>query len=391
MKWKWMIFLITLPLCLTACWDSQEIEHTRYLYAMGIDYKEHKIKVYVQVISFSNVAKQEGPGGQTVAQPIWIGTGEAKSFDGATDQIYLSAQQRISWSHLAALVFSEEALKHPEVIQSVLDTTTRYNEIRSTIWVYGTKSPIIDLFTAKPVMSYSPAYSKLTSPMSNFRQYSTSKPIQLYEFIAQLKDGSKTAILPFLGTSRNYWNKDKAPFEVTVNDGIGVIQNNCYMGHLSQSEIQGLRWVYKNTQRAPLFLYNDGKILGSIIFRNPKTKIIPKVANNKLVYTINVKGKGRVIQMDQASTEKELTKKAITAIRKEINNTYLQGVKRDADLYRLSDALYRRDPKSWHKLRKIGKLKIDSKMLSKINVEVVIINSGKTKLKRTGRSVRDSK
>ncbi|MCM2534540.1 hypothetical protein NDK43_22075 [Neobacillus pocheonensis] len=88
-------------------------------------------------------------------------------------------------------------MKHPEVVQSVLDTTDRFNDIRNTIWVYGTSSPLMDLFTAKPIMSYSPAYSKLTSPMSNYRQYSTSKPIQLFEFIAQLNDGSKTAFFHF--------------------------------------------------------------------------------------------------------------------------------------------------------------------------------------------------
>ncbi|MDQ0200070.1 Ger(x)C family spore germination protein [Neobacillus ginsengisoli] len=382
MKWKWMIVFIALPLCLTACWDSQEIEHTRYIHAIGVDYKNHKVKIYFQVISFSNVAKQESAGGQTTAQPIWVGKGEGKSFDLATDQLYHTAQQRVSWSHLADIVFSERALKHPEVVQAALDTTERFNEIRNTIWVYGTKRPLMDLFTAKPIMSYSPAYSKLTSPMSNYRQFSTSKPIQLYEFIAQLKDGSKTAILPFLSTTNKKWNKDKDPFEVTINDGIGIIQNYHYKGHLSPSEIHGLRWVQKNTVRAPIYIYNGEKQLGTIVFQNPKTKIIPNIADKKLFYTLNVKSKGSIIQMDQASTEDELKEKAVIAIRKEINNTYKQGIKRYADVYRLSDALYRNDPKSWHNLSKNGGLKLESKMLRNINIDVEIINAGKTKFKR---------
>lgn len=382
MKWKWFILFITLPLCLTGCWDSQEIEHTRYIHAIGIDYQDHKVKVYFQIISFSNVAKQEAAGGQTIAEPIWIGKGEGKSFDLATDMIYHTAQQRVTWSHLAAMVFSEQALKHPELINAALDTTDRFNDIRNTIWVYGTSRPLMDLFTAKPIMSYSPAYSKLTSPMSNYRQFSTAKPIQLYEFIAQLNDGSKTAILPFLSTTNNSWNKDKAPFNVTKNDGVGIIQNYHFKGHLTSSEIEGLRWVQKNSVRAPLYLYNGNKVLGTIVFQKPKPKIIPNFSDNDLFYTLHVKSKGTLIQMDQATTEEELKKKAVTAIQNQIKNTYKEGLKRNADVYRLSDALYRKDPKLWHHLSRKGELKLDSNMLRKINIEVEIINSGKTKFKR---------
>ncbi|MCM2534541.1 Ger(x)C family spore germination C-terminal domain-containing protein [Neobacillus pocheonensis] len=167
-----------------------------------------------------------------------------------------------------------------------------------------------------------------------------------------------------------------------MNDGIGIIQNNHYKGHLSSSEILGLRWVQKNTVRAPLYLYNGEKLLGTIVFQNPKTKVIPNIADNKLFYTLNVKGKGSLIQMDQASTEEELKENAVIAIRKQITNTYKQGLKRNADVYRLSDALYRKDPKSWHNLSRNGGLKLDSNLLKKINIDVEIISAGKTKFKR---------
>ncbi|BAU25968.1 Ger(x)C family germination protein [Aneurinibacillus soli] len=363
---------------LTGCWDMKEIEHTRYVYAIGVDYVNNNQVIYAQIIPFTNIAKQEGGGG-AVPAPIWVGKSVGKTFDIATDNLYTTAQQRYSWGHVAALVFTERALKNKKVIEDVLDVLERYNEIRKTIWVSGTKERLNDLFIAKPALTFSIAYSRLSDPDDTYLQYSIVKPITLREFMISTKESGATTILPYLKISRNNWKEDKKKKEVLMLDGVGILQQGKFKGHMPRTKIQGIRWMQKQTARTALYIFDGKEPVASLSLGKPKIKITPQTKNGRVTFNIQVSIKGSMIEVEKTLSQEQLQKKAENRIQGEIRRTFREGIKMNADVFQLSNTLYRENPRAWHELAKNNELKISDDSLQSVEVKVEIYSSGTSK------------
>ncbi|KTD86800.1 hypothetical protein UQ64_15310 [Paenibacillus etheri] len=76
---------------------------------------------------------QKKEAGQTQEQKTFIGKAEGDSFDTAIFNLYATSPQRIVWSNVKTIVFSEAALKESTVINQVLDVWDRYYEFRYSL------------------------------------------------------------------------------------------------------------------------------------------------------------------------------------------------------------------------------------------------------------------
>ena len=76
-------------------------------------------------------------------------------------------------------------------------------------------------------------------------------------------------------------------------------------------------------------------------------------------------------------TEKEIRKLTEKKIKEDIKKTYQEGLNINADVYRLSEHLYRQDVKAWKRMQKDGKIELDENSIRKIHVDLEKINSGR--------------
>lgn len=53
-------------------------------------------------------------------------------------------------------------------------------------------------------------------------------------------------------------------------NGYGCIAAKSYVNHLNDSDIAGVRWTNKNTNRAPLLLKVKNRAIGELILKNLK-------------------------------------------------------------------------------------------------------------------------
>lgn len=370
-------------LFLTGCWDMREIENNRYMHALGVDYEHNNVVIYAQLIPFTNIAKQEG-GGQGDTGAIWIGKAVGKTFDIATDNLYKTAQQRYSWGHVAAIVFSENALKNKKVIENVVDVLERYNEVRKTIWVMGTKEKLGDFLIARPAMNRSVVYSLLSDPDDAYLQYSIVKPITIREFVISMRESGATTILPYLAISKETWKEDRKKHEILMLDGVGVLQQGEFKGYIPRTKLQGIRWTQPKTSRTTLYIFDGEEPVASIVMEKPKIQITPQVAAGKVAFDVNIDVKGIIIEMGKTLSQAELQKKAEERIENEIRKVFREGLKLKADVLQLSSALYRENPRVWHELAKNNELPLSDASLQSLNVKVWIYSSGKAKEKYRG-------
>ena len=113
-----LILTVTLPL-LSGCWDEIEPQRMYYVNGVGVDFKNNQYEIYLQLINFKNIAKSETP--YVPEAPAEIGYAKGETMEEAIFELYRSIDQEVFWGHMTNLIFTEEALKHEEVI-SVIDT-----------------------------------------------------------------------------------------------------------------------------------------------------------------------------------------------------------------------------------------------------------------------------
>ncbi|KAF0821303.1 Spore germination protein XC, partial [Cytobacillus firmus] len=72
------------------------------------------------------------------------------------------------------------------------------------------------------------------------------------------------------------------------NDGAFFVRNKHLQGWLSESDLNGLRWMDEKTVRSPLWIVEDDQPIVSIVLEKPKIKITPVIHNEQVIYNINI-------------------------------------------------------------------------------------------------------
>lgn len=372
-----MLVTALLSMLLTGCWGSKEIEHMIYVNTIGVDYVDNKVVIYIQMVNFSGIAKKEA--GQTQEQKTFIGKAEGDSFDAAIFDLYATSPQRIVWSNVKTIVFSEAALKKASVVNQVLDVWDRYYEFRYTIWTMATSQPMEKVLTTPSIADLSVIYSQLNSPMRSYEQSSIIAPLYLYKFIWKWREKAETVQLPFLEIAPD-WASNKEPSPNISMSGICFLQNEQFKGCLKSKDILGVRWLEKKTQRTPLVIKDDKKVLAVIVMNKIKSSIRSKMKYGKPVFDIKVSMQGTLPELSANLNKHDLELKAIKAIDDQIRETYLKGLEINADVYGLSGIFYRNLPKEWNKLNDKKLLPLDSSSIDKIDIKVNLTSGGISKM-----------
>ena len=81
----------------------------------------------------------------------------------------------------------------------------------------------------------------------------------------------------------------------------------------------------------------------------------PHVKQEDVTFEVELRINATINGFKGNVTEQELKELIIKEVKKEIQDTYKEGLKLDVDIFRLSEYLYRDNVKAWKSLRKMGK------------------------------------
>lgn len=375
MKRVWIVVCLA-SLLLSGCWDNNEVQDINYITALGVDYKDEKYIIYVQMLDFATIAKQES-NKQTEKAPIWVGRGTGTTLTEALIDLYTSSQQRVSWGHVTAMVLTEAVLK-PKQLSQVFDLTNRSQEIRYTKWIYGTKDKMEDLFTVSPFFQLSPLHSLLHEPRESYVQFSFIRPIQFVNFIRLYREKAATVMLPSLHITTQNWSENLKQHPILEVNGGFLIKNKELMGWLPRSDLLGTRWLASNNTHAAVVVQTDGEAVGSIRLEKPQSTIEVIRKPDDASYRIKLNVIGTVQNIYKQVGIKEMKRLTEDTLRKELQNTFHKAALIHADPYELCLQLYRTDPKLWKKLAKEKKDIYDETSLE-LDVDVNIRYWGQRK------------
>jgi len=372
------LLLLPLLLLLASCKGTQPIQALIYVTNLGIDYQDNKFIVYAQALSFSNVAKSENmEAGKKI--PTWTGKGRGATPMTAIQDLYKTSQKPIFLGHLKAVIVSDRLLRNDSLSKQVIDGMNRFREARYNILLYGTKQKLEKLLSQKSIFNLSPLDSLLDSPNPIFQQDSRLNPQYGFRIIAHLNEPGRTGRIPSIDLSERNWSEDTKPMPMFIINGAYFLNNEGFRGWFSAQDLNGLRWVDKDTNTAPIVVPNHSDPIALINVLRPNYKIKAFEKNGELRFKIKVKAKARVINVMQDVSNSELEKLARALIEQEIRDSYKNGLKDETDVLNLLGPLARNNNKLYKKLKDENKLELTENSIEHIQITVRIVSSGKYK------------
>lgn len=374
------ILLLLAALSLSGCWDNNEPERMLYVNGIGVDYKNGQYELYVQIINFANTAKSDQPTNPETTQAE-VGHASGRSLDEAVSLLYNTVDQKVFWGHLSYFVFSEEALKE-EKLNPIIDLFIRYRETRYQIWLYATKDPVEEVLLVRPVINKAITLSKLGDPQNSFEQESFIKPTNIRELLIQLNEPSHEALIPLISIKDN-WESMNETIKAPNLAGAGIVTPHGFKGYVEGEKAKGIRWMSDDTVRAEITVQTENGSYLSLVMEKIKVKIKPVIVNGTAQFDIAVSVDGVVDTITDGVTPKEIEKLVKIEIEKQIRTTYKEALNMDADIYRLSEHLYRKNVKQWKRLHKDGKVELTEDSIQNITITIGKLASKRKTFERT--------
>ncbi|GLC89192.1 Ger(x)C family spore germination protein [Lysinibacillus piscis] len=376
-----LISLLTLPL-LTGCWDVAEPQRMYYINGVGVDMKDGEYEIYLQIINFANVAKSEQP--NTDAPIAEIGHATGKTMEEAFFKLYRSVDQEMFWGHMTYLLLSEEALKHEKAI-AIIDSALRFQQTRYQIWTYCTQESIKEIMLVTPLLDKSLNASKLSNPLNTEKQETFIEPINLRKLVIGLNEPSHEIAIPYVSLNSNWASTEGASQETTLS-GVGILSKDGFKGFIKGEAVRGMQWMTDETKRGELTfqLAEEEEDYLTVTLQKINVHVQPIVEKDgQPVFDIDVKFNATVNGFKSKVAPDDIRKKIIEEAKKEILLTYTEGLKKDVDIYRLSEHLYRKNVKIWKKLEKDGKIPLTANSIGHVNIHVNKVQLGRKTFEET--------
>lgn len=371
-----VILMLTTTLLLSGCWDVTEPQRMYYVQGVGVDYKDNEYTAYLQIINFANVAKTESANPN--AAPTEIGQAKGKTIEEAIYKLYRSMDQEVFWGHMTFLLFSESAMKDEHAI-AVIDTFLRFRETRYHIWVYCTQDPIEDVLLVSPLLEKSPTAAKLSNPKNTAKQESFVEPVTLRQLVIGLNEPNHEMKIPYVTVNEN-WETMDGPKTETFFAGVGILSKDSFKGYIKGKSARGIEWMNDETKQGEITVElenNEKSDYLTVDIKKLDVKVKPIVKGNDVKFEVNLKFDTILNGFKGKLTPNQVRKKVEKAVKEEILTTFEEGLKMDADIFRLSEYLYRSNVKAWKRLEKDGKIPLSKDSISKIDIHINKVSPGR--------------
>lgn len=235
-----------------------------------------------------------------------------------------------------------------------------------------------DVLLTVPIINTAITLSKLGDPMNSYKQESLVEPVDIRRMIIGLNEPGHEMVIPNFSITEN-WETVKGKDKIAQLSGVGLIARKEFKGFINSEKMLGLRWMNDKTERGEVTfsLNSDEEDVMSIILQKIKVKVKPVVEGDSVKFDIDVTMQGDVSAIPIKIKKDEIRKKAEQEIKRQIEETYKEGLKKDVDIYRLSEYLYRKDVKAWKRLQQKGKVELAEDSIRTLNVKITELKSGK--------------
>ncbi|KGR76907.1 Ger(x)C family spore germination protein [Ureibacillus sinduriensis] len=376
---KRLFLLLAGTLILSGCWDINENERMYYVQGMGVDYKDGEYEVFIQIISFSNVAKTESVNQDVIQSEV--NSFKGKTLGEAFDHLYNAIDEKLYWGHFSFIILKDAAMEENR-LNSVINVLTRFPDTRYLTWVYSTDEPLSEFLTVTPLLRRSITLTRVADPLNSFERESFIEPIDIRKLLIALNEPGYEVNIPYIRLKEG-WESQKEPSKSIETAGIGILTPSNFKGYIKDEKALGLKWLTNETKQSRITTKIDNNQYISVFIKNLKTKIDPVIKGNKLQFDINIALTASLGSFTGKLEAKDIEQAVTKQITKEVKETYKAGLEKNIDIYRFSEVLYRQKVDVWQEKQTDGKIKLTEESIRDINISVQQVESGRKSFKES--------
>lgn len=383
-----IMVLCMLPMMLTGCWDSTEVNSRSVILELAIDkntdYKYDPERLLdgqpVYTISYTIPDFGKLSGTDSLAKDVETNlTSQSATIATSIADIELRSKNSVSFSHVKALFLGEDLLKDPKLFKATLDALSRdmliarnvpllavNGEASTTTEIENNEQPILGLY----IMDY-----------FNNKERATSffKKQLVGTYIKEMED-TGVSTLPIFHVDQT--DKEEMKGQIDISGG-AVIHNNELVGYLTKEEVRGQLLVEGKVRNSPVVVvYEDNLLTYQIKDEKSKIKFKDTPEGPTCLIEMDVKGSiSEYLTESGTNLTKDGTIEEIKALlAEEIITQVGVGIDKskemNIDFLGIGQAMYRKHPKMWAKYKPGWLRETYQNMPISIGVNVDIQNTG---------------
>lgn len=360
---SFLLLLAALLAVLPGCWSKKELNELAIVMAMGIDYDESDYEVSIQVMKSSEIGKSED--GTSGGAPVITYKTVGKTIPEALQRM-LSVAPRVPYlSHVRVLIFGESLARSG--VSDALDFLSRNQQLRTDFFMLvskdGKAAEILDVVTS---FENIPANSLYSSILLSEKKWAVTSRVTLQQFITQMERQGSNPVLPgvqVVGNKEKGESPDNkkrvVPITLLKHVGLAVFNRDRLVGWLGEPLSKSTNYALNEVNTTSGHIEGpEGGIVGFEV-RGTKSDIKVNLGEDNIPeFTVRM-----TMETDLNSVQSavDLQKsETVEWINRKIEQKVDSYVTRDlriiqekygTDVFGFGEALHRKYPKLWKKLR----------------------------------------
>lgn len=357
---KKIILSLIMLLCLTGCWNYNELNDYSIVSGVAIDKEGDEYEASVLI---SNSPKSNSSDSNSSQSQVVVYSGKGDSIFSALKQIGLISPKELYFGSFSILVISEDVAK--DGIDGAVDFFVRYPNARKNFYVVLSKdTKAKDTLKIMSPLSSFPSQKITDNVKSTTELQGIISSINFNDLLSKiLSDGIELSIncIEIKGDKEKGSEQKNLeasePKAYTKLGNLGIFKGDKLIDWADRNESLGINMINGNTREMFLDLqYKDGYVV--IDSTSFSSEITVKLKDNKPVVNIDLSGDARIIEvkgdidLEDSKVIEELQKKANNKIKKRVNQAIDLAIKNKTDIFGFGKIFYQEYPEYFKSVKK---------------------------------------
>lgn len=388
MKIKTFSFLLICSIAislLSGCWSRRELNDLSIIGGLSIDKTDKQYEITIQVINPTEVVGKQ----QTSRIPVTTFHETGTTLLETLRKIALIKPRKSYLSHLMVVIFGEDMAR--DGIQQSLDYLLRDHEVRADFFLTVAKdqkgSEILNVTSTIEKIPSTKIFKVMNKSEEGLGQIKTVQLDKLFTDIVRkginpVLTGVSITGNRKIGNDISNMEKISSPANITL-DNLALFKDDKLVDWFNPEESRGYNFITDNIDHTIITIpCKKEKNITLDVIRS-KTNLKSKIKDGKPVIEISTLTEGTIGEMEcsknllSEKTLAELEKGFEKKVKEIMEKAIKKAKKNHTDVFGLGEAIHRKHPKVWNKLKNNWHDEgfIDLKIIIKPDVKIRRIGS----------------